>query len=126
MKLRYGKEERLKRKKLIDQLFVEGTSVSCFPLRFVYLPKKHQGAVPLMVGVSVPKKNMPKAVQRNRVKRVLREAYRHNKQGFLKSLDTPHIGMFVYVGKPPFVSSAVPLTMEKIASKFSERLKKTT
>jgi ribonuclease P protein component len=124
MKLTYGKQEKLKRKKLIEQLFVEGSSVSSFPLRFVYLKKEHKGKTPLMLGVSVAKRNVHKAVHRNRIKRVLREAYRLEKQLFLDSLKTPYIGMLLYQGKQISDQALVHSKMKTLALKFSDKIKK--
>ena len=76
------KNEKLKSQKAIEQLFAEGKSVSAYPLRMVYLDNQSQ----LKVGVSVSKRNFKLAVHRNRVKRLLREGYRLNKNlliGFL-------------------------------------------
>ena len=123
MKHTYGKQEKLKRKKLIEQLFVEGSSVSSFPLRFVYLKKEHKGKTPLMLGVSVAKRNVHKAVHRNRIKRVLREAYRLEKQLFLDSLKTPYIGMLLYQGKQSNDQALVHSKMKKLALKFSDKIK---
>jgi ribonuclease P protein component len=123
MKRTYGKQEKLKRKKLIEQLFVEGSSVSSFPLRFVYLKKEHKGKTPLMLGVSVAKRNVHKAVHRNRIKRVIREAYRLEKQLFLDSLKAPYIGMLLYQGKQGSDQALVHSKIKAIASKFSDKIK---
>ena len=77
------KEERLSSRKSIEQLFVGGSahSLSSFPLRAVYRPLTE--ATPLTphvrLLVSVPKRYFKHAVDRNRVKRQVREAYRRNK-----------------------------------------------
>ena len=75
MKLTYNKHEKLKSQKTIEQLFLDGDSVSAYPLRLVYL--KHGDS--RKVGVSVSKRNFKRAVDRIRIKRLLREAYRLNK-----------------------------------------------
>ena len=78
MKLTYKKEERLKSKKLIQKLFAQGASVSVYPFQLVFLKHPHFSKTTLQVGVSVSKKKVSKAVQRNRIKRVLRELFRQN------------------------------------------------
>ena len=78
-----SKEERICSKKLIEQLFNGGTarSMSSFPLRVVFTTIERQpGQPPASIIVSVPKRHFKHAVDRNRVKRQLREAYRHHKQ----------------------------------------------
>ncbi len=87
-----GKNERLKSRKAIDQLFTEGKSFSLFPFRIVYQkeaadiqnPNRKRQTVndirsPLQAAFSVSKRSFKKAVDRNRVKRLMREAYRLQK-----------------------------------------------
>lgn len=76
-----SKEERLCSRKLIGQLFNGGTaqSVSSFPLKAVYMPVQGKDRKASIL-VSVPKRCFKHAVDRNRVKRQVREAYRHHKQ----------------------------------------------
>lgn len=76
----YPKEEKLKSRNAIDELFRSGKSVSIYPLRLVYR-KSSDEREKLQFGVSVSKRNFKKAVDRNYIKRVLREAYRLNKPG---------------------------------------------
>ena len=63
---------------MIQKLFKEGKSLSNFPLRMIYLPVKNQDSN-LQAGFTVSTKYFKKAVDRNRVKRVLREAFRLQK-----------------------------------------------
>ena len=68
---------------LIEALFDSGRSrsVSAFPLRAVYrTTERREGSAPVQVLISVPKKRFRHAVDRNRVKRQIREAYRHHKE----------------------------------------------
>jgi ribonuclease P protein component len=75
----FKKEERLCSKKLIDQLFREGSSFNLYPLRFIYIKQLPPTAIVPQVLISVSKRNFKKAVDRNRLKRQIREAYRQNK-----------------------------------------------
>jgi ribonuclease P protein component len=82
MKNKFGKQERIVSQKLIDQLFggSGSRSLSAFPLRVVYMKRDIPNAeTPTQILVSVPKRHLRHAVDRNRVKRQLREAYRHQK-----------------------------------------------
>lgn len=78
--LTFSKRERIVSRKLIEQLFSKGSSqsMSAFPLRIVYIQKGRDGE-PLQVLVSVSKRHFKHAVDRNRVKRQIREAYRLHK-----------------------------------------------
>lgn len=77
------KSERIVSQKLIDELFA-GTGShtrAAFPLRVVFKFRERSAGQPAaQVLVSVPKRRLRHAVDRNRVKRQVREAYRTNKQ----------------------------------------------
>lgn len=121
MKLTYSKEEKLKSKKLIDALFSEGQSVAAFPLRLVYLETTFTETILAKTGVSVSKRNFKTAVQRNRIKRLLRESYRLNKNAFINNLNTQHAFMILYIGKkePTFVQ--VETSMKQLFGKFHKK-----
>jgi ribonuclease P protein component len=72
--------ERLKREQHIDTLFRTGKAYSVLPLRFIHitLPRGEELS-PVRIGFTIPKKKFRKAVQRNRIKRLIREAWRLNK-----------------------------------------------
>ncbi len=76
-----GASERLKREKDLDALFRTGKAHSVFPVRAVFrLADRRPGeTVPVRVAVSAPKKKFKRAHDRNRVKRLLREAWRTQK-----------------------------------------------
>lgn len=81
------KAERLDRKKVIEKMFAGGSrSFSLFPLRVVWLPVEELEA-PVSILVSVSKRRFKRAVKRNRVKRLVREAYRLNKQPLLEAVE---------------------------------------
>ena len=95
-------EEKLKSKKTIDKLFNEGKSVSQNGFTLVYLTGPLNTFYPAQAGFSVPKKSFKHAVDRNRIKRLMREAYRLNKKTFYEKLLGPKQQMaimFVYKGK---------------------------
>ena len=85
------KEERIKSRTLIDMLFAGGKSRSmvAFPLRVVYMVKERENLEPqTQLLVSVPKRCFKRAVKRNRVKRQVREAYRHSRQILIDRLNS--------------------------------------
>lgn len=84
-----SKQERLKSRKRIEQLFREGRSFSVFPYRVLYSIAPGTGgglAASLQAGVSVSSRNFKKAVHRNRIKRLTREAYRLQKPALQQKL----------------------------------------
>jgi len=99
MKLTLGKQERLKSRKLIEKLFTDGKSVKNFPLRMVFLQVQHTSTFPIQAAFSVPKRNFKRAVDRNRIKRLLRETYRLQKEIVYSKIDKPTICMISYIGK---------------------------
>lgn len=75
------KTERLKKRDDIQRLFKQGDSIYEHPIKLYHLKveKKEEDPSPLLFGVSVPKKKFKRAVDRNLLKRRIREAYRqHN------------------------------------------------
>ncbi len=72
-----GANRRLKREKQIETLFREGKAFSVFPIRIIWiLRNRAEEAEPLRVGFSASKKRFKRAVDRGRVKRLMREAFR--------------------------------------------------
>ncbi|WP_066223011.1 ribonuclease P protein component [Formosa haliotis] len=117
MKQTYGKTEKLKSKILIEKLFTEGKSVSAYPLRLVYLKTELNTDVSLQTGVSVSKRNFKLAVDRIRIKRLLREAYRLNKNTYFNNISSQYAFMILYFGKDipnyEFVDKKVKSLFEK-------------
>ena len=119
MRNTFRKQEKLKKKKLIDELFARGKSISVFPLKMVYLEFDHGSDYKIQAGVSVSKRNFNKAVDRNRIKRLMREAYRKNKYFIYNSEDTKkHIIMFIYQGKKEISYKLMEEKMIKLTEKF--------
>lgn len=122
MEFTYSKQEKLKSKKLIEQLFAEGQSVSAFPLRLVYLGTTFDDAVIAKTGVSVSKRHFKKAVDRNRIKRLLREAYRLNKASFFNNLSTQYAFMILYIGKEKPTYTQVEISTKRLFEKFLSKI----
>jgi ribonuclease P protein component len=107
-----GKNERLKSRKLIEQLFSEGKTFNAFPFRVYYiyhsypLPNVNSSAtkrlVNLKFGAGAGTKNFKKAVDRNRIKRMTKEAWRLQKNSLQQKLDEKKTSLnifFIYTAK---------------------------
>ena len=120
-------EERISSRILIEKLFDGGNSrsMTAYPVRLVYLQTDRQpGDVTAKILVSAPKRNLRHAVDRNRVKRQMREAYRKNKHLILEKLDA-NSGMalaFIWLEKQPFRSSEVEQRIINLLERVSEKL----
>jgi ribonuclease P protein component len=99
----FTKEERLCNKKLIDELFRNGSSFLVYPFKVSWLVAAEPQLCPAQVLFSVPKKRYKHAVDRNLLKRRMREAYRLNKEQYLyqalKDMDKQIVFSIGYVGK---------------------------
>lgn len=119
----FGKAERLKSRKSIDALFKEGQRFNMGSIRVFYRPVAQSG---IRVGVGVSARQFKLAVERNRVKRLLRESYRLQKQilapvvEHCKGLDV----FFIYTAPAMPVYSALAPQMEKILTKLNTILAK--
>ncbi len=101
---KFRKEERLKSAKKIQSLFVSGKSLFKFPVKLAYRIENPEegGRTEIKAAFSVPKKRIKKAVDRNKVKRRMREAYRLNKMVLWDDVEGEVINislMWIYVSE---------------------------
>lgn len=119
----FKKSERLKSRKTIGRLFNrEGQSFAKFPLRLVYM-EIEESEMPIQFTVSVSKKKFKRAVDRNRIKRQMREAYRLHKAPLLEKLkqsEKKYAWMVIFTGSELPDYQQVEKAMKKLISKFSE------
>ena len=116
----FPKEERLCSKKLIAELFRKGSSFNLYPLRFVILKNDLPQTPFPQVLISVSKKHFKKAVDRNRIKRQIREVYRLNKHQLLVAgtCSIQVLGI-IYIGKE---KSSFQLIQKKLNSGLERSL----
>lgn len=99
-KFSFKKEERLSSRKIIDDLFTEGESFFTNQVKVIYLFKPVPSKFPVQAAFSVGKKSFKKAVQRNLIKRRMREAYRNKKHILYHQLGEKQMAIFfIYGGK---------------------------
>lgn len=120
---RFGlsKTERLKSRKQIDKLFAGGRAFVVFPIRVTYLfaSGEEQG---VKMGVTVSKRAFKKATDRNRVKRLLREAYRLQKEELQTAVQRHEKSasvFFIYTGKTIASFPEIKAAMAKCLKKLS-------
>ena len=123
----FNKRERIVSKKLIEQLFSKGSSfsISAFPLRIVVMETARVADdVPIQVLVSVSKRHFKHAVDRNRVKRQIREAYRHHKQTLTERVQQQQTLAiaFIWLADGLHESATVEKSVRILLGKAAERL----
>ena len=121
MRFKYTKKDKLKSKKVIDRLFTEGKSISVYPLRLVYLKTEYEDNGIIKTGVSVSKRLHKTAVDRNRIKRLLREAYRLNKPLFFNNSTTSYAFMILYLSKDGTTFEELNTNMKLLFEKFLDK-----
>lgn len=104
----YQKKDKLKSRKQTQNLFSNGKAIGVFPIKLIYTIEAVDTAGVLKAGVGAPTRTFRKAVQRNRVKRLLREAYRLEKPTFLSqfSLEHKRINLFFLYGNAEVLPQA--------------------
>ena len=122
MNFTFKRSERLKSRKLIEKMFEEGSSFGQYPLRLVWLEHEIQDKeVMVQFTVSVSKKKFPKAVQRNALKRKMKEAFRLNKHQLYEHWNNEkpqYAWMVIYVAKEFQDFQTVEKAMVKIIRRF--------
>ncbi len=100
----FRKPEKICNQNQIDNLFHDGKSFKSGVFKLIFVETETLGRPPVQVLVAVPKKNLRHAVDRNRMKRLIREAYRLNKHTILDKYSETgnHVDIaFIFLGKQP-------------------------
>jgi len=120
---KYSKNEKLKSKKAIDHLFNKGKSINAFPIRVIHIQKPETEGILINAGVTVSKKNIKLAVNRNLIKRRMREAYRlnnHELKAHLKNTNTELNVMFIYSSKEILPFETIESKIKALLMRLSE------
>ncbi|MFT0714012.1 ribonuclease P protein component [Flagellimonas lutimaris] len=117
----FPKKEKLTNKKCFEALFTEGKNLKEFPIKLIYLPTTFKDNVAIKVAVVAPKKRFKTAVGRNRIKRLLREAYRLNKPLIFNNIEGNYAFIFLYLGKKTPSFNEVDAAMKKLLEAFLKK-----
>lgn len=118
MSFKYCKKDKLKSKKLIEQLFTEGKAINAYPLKLIYIKTKFNDGSQLKTGVSVSKRLHKTAVSRNQIKRLLRETYRLNKPLYFNNSSASFAFMILYLSKDGTTFDKLNHSMKLLFKKF--------
>jgi ribonuclease P protein component len=122
LKFTFNKKDKLKSKKQIEALFSQGKSVSAYPLRLVYMATTFNDDVLFKTGVSVSKRHFKRAVDRNRIKRLLREVFRLHKAEYFNNISTSHAFMILYIGTEKPSLTLIETKMKRLFEKFESNI----
>ena len=118
MAQKFHKNEKLKSAKTIENLFLDGKTHSKFPIKVFFLPKENLENH--LAAFAVPKRNFKSAVERNRVKRQLREAYRLNKHLLEEIHGKKFVMLFLFLGKVKPQYAELDKAMVKMLKKLRD------
>jgi ribonuclease P protein component len=125
----FTKDERLRSRKLIEKIIEEGKTIYISPFRFSWTLTELTTQFPVQLAIAVPKRFFKRAVDRNRIKRLVREVYRKNKSGLyalLKSRNIQCALLVVFSGKKIPVYQEVEKKFLITLQKFEENILKTS
>ena len=119
----FPKKEHLYGEKVIENLHTTGSSFLVYPLRVVYLNvSQPDEQIPVRVMIGVPKKKFKEAVDRNRAKRLMREAYRLNKSSLVSIIKKEEVKIYLSF---QYIADEM-LTFDEISTKMQKALDRLT
>jgi len=124
----FKKEERLCSKKLLEELFHNGSSFLLYPFRISWLPSLLNPGIPVQVVINVSKRKFKRATDRNLLKRRIREVYRLHKEellySFLKERNSQILLSINYIGKEiseyTLIDKKLKAALEKLKSGYDK------
>ena len=122
----FKKNERLSSRKAIEELYSAGRSFYSGNFKVIYLPQKEISVYPCQVVFSVPKKLFKRAVDRNLIKRRMREAYRAGKPAFYKELTEKKVflhALLLYTTKEILTFEEINRNMQQATADLVKKIK---
>ncbi len=110
----FKKEERLCKRTDLEFLLKKGQSFNRFPLRVTYVAHTPALSPPLRIAISVPKRKVKNAVDRNRMKRLVRESYRLQKHALIPFLEERKVSLDVLLVFTGNLNITFTLVQDKI------------
>jgi ribonuclease P protein component len=110
----FNKSARLSSRKDIKELFEKGSSFFLFPFKVLYLEDQQENNPSNQVLISVPKRHHKTAVKRNRIKRLIREAYRLNQHILSEVSDKKLLIAYIYVSGDVLQYKEVESKLKKV------------
>ena len=123
----FRKNERLCSRKIIQELALKGKNIHINPIRLLWIPSILNVSIPAQAAFTVPKRNFKDAVDRNRIKRRMREAYRKNKSSLYSLISNnknQYALLFVFTGKESITYFETEEKIKIILHRFAEDIQK--
>ncbi|NVK03591.1 MAG: ribonuclease P protein component [Flavobacteriia bacterium] len=123
MNARFPKSEKLTHRNLFTELIKEGSAVNAFPIKLIFKEVDLPEDVPYQIGFAVSKRKFKLAVDRNRMKRVLRESWRQGKSEFITSANgKKYAFLMIYLSNDKVNKVDIDKALAKAHKKWSEKL----
>ena len=130
----FKKAERLCNRKLIGRLFTNGRSFFLYPFKIIYLRidqderRLFSEPYPVQVLFTISKRRFKRAVDRNRLKRLMREGYRKNKHELYETLNEPKANLalgLVYTGREILTYQEIEPKIKAVIMRLKQEIKVT-